>query len=217
MALYQEYQYANGGFSNTGGSHMPVAITFKKNTAGQYKLTEYWIPKDGSYYAPSIKEKFPADIYKDTLDTQKYITAQVQSCYEQAISYGKVDTNAVIKNLFETITATPAQASNPEAYIDAHPIEYRELQYYGKHTLRYCFTFFEHGAQTDLNGQIMAAACRSILGDEDIKLLAGTGQQWYDAFKSNAEKLRNKNGNDYMRNHMPGSYLLLQTLESTKK
>jgi hypothetical protein len=27
MALYQEYEYSGGGFSNTGGSHMPVAIT----------------------------------------------------------------------------------------------------------------------------------------------------------------------------------------------
>ncbi|MDQ7096595.1 M56 family metallopeptidase [Desulfosporosinus sp. PR] len=217
MALYQEYEYSGGGLSNTGGSHMPVAITFAKNTAGQYTLIEYWIPKDGSYYAPSIKEKFPADIYKDALDTQKYIMAQEQACYEQAIANGKVDANAVIKKLLETIASSPAQASNPGAYIEAHPIEYRELLYYGQHTLQYCFSLFEQGGQTDLNGQIMAAACRSILGDEDIQLLADTGQKWYDAFKSNAENLRNKNGDDYMKKHMPRSYLLLQTLESTNK
>ncbi len=217
MALYQEYEYSGGGFSNTGGSHMPVSITFEKNTAGQYKLIEFWMPKEGSDYASSIKEKFPADICEDALDTQKYIMAQIQACYEQAVAYGKVDANAVIQKLFETVTATPAQASNPGAYIDAHPIEYRELLYYGKHTLRYCFILFEQGGQTDLNGHIMAAACRSILGDENINILADTGQKWYDTFKSNAENLRNKNGEDNMKKHMPGSYLLLQMLESAKK
>lgn len=219
MALYQEYTYSGsgGGFSETGGSHMPVAITFKKNTAGQYELTEYWIPQDGSYYAPSIKKRFPADIYDKALNTQAYIQAQIQACYEKAIAYGKVDVNAVITKLLKTIAASPASASNPRAYIDAHPIEYRELLYYGKHTLQYCFTLFERGGQTDLNGHIMAAACRNILGDEDIQLLADTGQQWYDAFKKSAENLRNKNGDDYMKKHMPGSYLLLQTLDSAKK
>lgn len=217
MALYQKFRYSDGGFSETGGSHMPVAITFKKNTAGEYRLTEYWTPQDGSYYAPSIKDKFPADIYEDALDTQKYITAQIQACYEQAIAYGKVDVSPVIKMLLETITESPAQASNPGAYIDAHPIEYRELLYYGRHTLRYCFTLFEHGNQTDLNGHIMAAACRSIIGTEDIQILAGTGQEWYNAFKSYAKDLRNKKGNDYMEKHMPWSYFLLQTIDSIKK
>lgn len=217
MALYQEFRYSGGGFSETGGSHMPVAITFIKNTAGEYSLTEYWKPQDGSYYALSIKNKFPADIYENALDTQKYITAQIQACYEQAVAYGKVDVNPVIKRLLETITKSPAYASNPGAYIDAHPIEYRELLYYGKHTLRYCITLFEQGRQTDLNGHIMAAACRSIIGTEDIQILAGTGQEWYDAFKRSTEDLRNKKGNDSMEKNMPWSYFFLKTIDSIKK
>jgi hypothetical protein len=172
MAFYMEFGYAGSGFSETSGSHMLVAITFKKNTEGEYELIEYWVPKDGSLYASSIEEKFPSDIHKDALDTQKYIVAHIQSCYEQVIEYGEVNTDVEIAKLIEMITSSPAHMSSPHAYIQEHIAEYRELIYYGKHTLRYCFTPFEQGGQTGLDGHIMASACRDILGEEDIKLLA---------------------------------------------
>lgn len=183
MALYMEFGYAGSGFSETGGSHMPVAITFDKNSTGEYKLKEYWTPGDGSEYAPSIKDKFPADIYNDALNTQKYIVGHIQSCYDQAIEYGKVDTDFEIARLIETITSSPAQMSNPQAYIAAHQAEYRKLIYYGNHTLRYCFALFEQGGQTGLEGHIMASACRDILGiSENSTVLFNTGQDWYEAY-----------------------------------
>ncbi len=37
----------------------PTAITFELHDDGSYKVLEYWTPDDGSYYASSIKEKFP--------------------------------------------------------------------------------------------------------------------------------------------------------------
>lgn len=216
MALYMEFGYAGSGFSETGGSHMPVAITFEKNAAGEYQLKEYWTPQDGSYYIPSIKEKFPSDIHKDALDTQKYILAHTQTCYAQAMEYGSVPVNGHIGKLVETICSSPAWASNPRAYIDAHPIEYREMIYYGSYTLRYCFTLFEKGGQTGLEGHIMASACRDILGKEDIELSANTGQGWYDAFKKSAESLRSQKGDEYMKKNMPGSWLLLNLSEVRK-
>ena len=42
-----------------GGSWCPCAITFEISEDGNYKVLEYWEPYDGSYYASSIKEKFP--------------------------------------------------------------------------------------------------------------------------------------------------------------
>jgi len=213
MALYTQFGYAGSGFFETGGSHMPVAITFEKNAAGEYKLREYWMPLDGSHYGPSIKEKFPADIYEDALDTQKYIVAHTQACYDQAIQYGKVNTDVEIAKLVEIITSSPAHMSNPSAYIEAHKIEYREMIYYGSHTLRYCFTLFEQGGQTGLDGHIMAEACREILGNEDINLPAITGQDWYDAFRKSAIDLRRQYGDVYMQENRPGSWLLLQILD----
>lgn len=38
--------------------------------------------------------------------------------------------------------ASPALSSNPGDYIAAHPLEYRELIYYGDNTLRYLFSEF---------------------------------------------------------------------------
>lgn len=107
MALYMEFGYAGSGFFVTGGSHMPVAITFEKNAAGEYELKEYWRPLDGSGYIPSIEEKFPSDIHKDATDTQKYVVTHIQSCYEQAIEYGEVNVDVEIAKLIEMITSSP--------------------------------------------------------------------------------------------------------------
>ncbi len=184
MVLYQVYGYSGGGFSELGGSHMPVAITFDKRENSGFVMTEYWTPRDGTYYAPSIREKFPPDIYEDAIDTQKYIYAHQMSCYEQAVEYGDVDTDYQIASLIEIICSSPAEASNPGAYIEAHSIEFRELLYYGRYTLDYCFNLFEQGGQTGLEGHIMVAACRdimTILGETVTEGNFDTGQDWYNA------------------------------------
>lgn len=215
MALYLEFSYEGSGISETGGSHMPVAITFEKNAAGEYELKEYWTPQDGSYYAPSIREKFPADVQNDAIDTQKYIMAHTQSCYEKAIRHGNVNLDDEIALLIETIVSSPAHMSDPGAYIKAHYVEYRQLLYYGKYTLRYCFALFEQGGQGGLESHIMALACQDILGaEEHIGLTAKTGQKWYDAFKEAAVNMRRQNGDDFMEKNMPGSWLLLQMLDA---
>lgn len=191
MVLYENYGFSEGGFSELGGSHMPVAITFDKRTNSGLTMTEYWTPRDGAYYVPSIKEKFPPEAYEDALDTQKYIYAHKMSCYEQAIEYGDVDTDLQIASLIETICLSPAQASNPEVYIEAHSIDFRELVYYGRYTLDYCFDLFEKGGQTGLEGQIMANACRdimTILGETVVEGNFYTGQEWYDAQRAYREE-----------------------------
>lgn len=216
MALYLLFHMdGNGGFTEVGGGHMPVAITFEKQDSGAYILSDYWQPSDGSYYAPSIREKFPEELYGEALDTQKYITVQVQSCYAQMIAHGGVDTDGNLKKLLETICSSPAHMSNPRAYIDAHPVEYRELIYYGEHTLRYCFAQFEAGGQTGLTGHIMASACREILEMLDgapagDTLLYTTGQEWYDACKAHARELWTRAGDATFQSSYPGLWVLIQ-------
>ncbi len=89
MVLYQEYGFEDGKFKDISGSHMPIAITFQIEKDGEYKLKEYWKPKDGSYYVPSIKNKFPASIVDKALDTQKYIKQQQKECDQKAEEYMK--------------------------------------------------------------------------------------------------------------------------------
>lgn len=80
MVLYQEYGYEAGEIKDIAGNHVPAAITFEIGKDGVYTLKEYWIPKDGSYYLPSIREKFPATIAKNAIDTQQYIKQQQEAC-----------------------------------------------------------------------------------------------------------------------------------------
>ena len=60
-ANYQCYTNDNplGIVEEDGGGWCPTAITFEVHDDGSYKVLEYWTPDDGSYYASSIKEKFP--------------------------------------------------------------------------------------------------------------------------------------------------------------
>ncbi len=186
MALKMEFRYQNGSLREAGGSHMPVAITFDVGKTGTYTLNEYWTPQDGAYYAPSIREKFPKEIAETAMDTQRYIQAHMISCYEQAISAGKLDMGSEIAGLIGKICSPPAPTSDPKAYMDAHPIEYRTLVCYGDNTLDYCFSLFERGGQTGLEGHIMAGACRDILMAKGMAfddILYDTGQGWYDSIK----------------------------------
>jgi len=82
MAFYAVYAN-DGGVRQTAGSHIPVAITLEKPSFG---LVEYWEAQDGSYYLPSIHEKFPSDIW-DKVDTQLYVKEQQDNCLQKAIAY----------------------------------------------------------------------------------------------------------------------------------
>jgi hypothetical protein len=189
MAMYMVFGYAGSGFFDTGGCHSPVAITFEINGVGEYVLQEYWTPGDGSHYGPSVKDKFPPDLYADVLDTQKYVTGHIQSCYAQAIEYGKVSADGYLQQVLETICSSPSLSSNFQDYIDANPIAYREMIYYGQYTLDYCFALFEKGGQTGLEGHIMASACRDIIGAAaDVNVPVSNGQEWYNAYKESTRE-----------------------------
>lgn len=82
--LYQGY---NESQEEEAGSYMPVAITFSKEADGTYQMKEYWRPKDGTYYQPSIEEKFPEDIWEKALDGQSYVSELQAECEEKAQDY----------------------------------------------------------------------------------------------------------------------------------
>ena len=213
MALHQAFSFTDAGLQDVQGSHIPVALTFEKENDA-YTLLEYWMPRDGSYYVQDIRDKFPDEVEEDALDTQKYIVSQVQNCYDQAIRYGGVDTTAVIENLLEVIMSSPAHSSNPGDYIDEHSVEYRELKYYGRYTLQYCFGKFLQGEQTDLIGHIMALACQDIMlgwGEAyAMDQVLMTGQEWFEEFRSNVESLVSQYSSEELRTMYPGAWLLLQ-------
>ena len=112
--------------------------------------------------------------------------------------------------------ASPTASSNPSDYTQAHEPEYQELLSYGEYTLRYCFSEFLQGGQTELRGQIMALICQNIMLtwgegyaiDQDLV----TGQDWFDAFKRRAESLDEQYSDEDMEKYYPGSWLLWQII-----
>lgn len=214
-ALYQEYRITENGLETVSGSHIPVALTFEYDDYG-YSLLEYWEPRDGSYFAQDIREKFPAHIAEDGMDSQKFIPLQIQECYAQAVVSTGLDTNQVIGTLIKTICSSPAQSSNLGDYIREHFTEYQELTYYGQYTLEYCFARFEQDGETGLPGQIMAYVCGEIAvswGEEPLVFSLFnngvlTGRMWYSAFKNNALSLLEQYGEIELAKY-PASYILL--------
>ena len=211
-ALYEEYRVTDSGLETVTGSHVPVAITFREDLSGNLTLEEYWEPRAGSYYVQDIREKFPASDVEDGMDSQKFILQQTQECYAQAVAATGLDTNKVIGLLIETICSSPALSSNPGDYIEEHSIEYRELTYYGRYTLKYCFTEFLKGGQTDLRGHIMKAAIDDIAPEAQLNLSAETGQEYFDAWKDAAMSVKEQHGMEWIEAHQPAIYLLLSML-----
>ena len=91
--LYEEYSYANGKIEQDSGSHIPTVITATK-VDGNYRLTEYWEPRDGGYYTADIKAKFPWYLHGKALDSQRYIKQQKKACLELAEQYFRENPSA---------------------------------------------------------------------------------------------------------------------------
>ena len=87
-ALYREYSYDNGQIKLESGAYIPTVITAKRTGKhGHYQLIEYWEPRDGSYYANDIREKFPWYLRSKALDSQRYINELISSSESAANEY----------------------------------------------------------------------------------------------------------------------------------
>ena len=86
VAMAINASLVDGNVVNEGGSDMPVAITFETG-GGDYVVTEYWTPQDGSMYEESIREKFPSSIADEAMDTQRYVDELSMKCLEAANEY----------------------------------------------------------------------------------------------------------------------------------
>ncbi len=87
ISLYETF-LPDGEYNvrNVRSLHKPLALTFVKNANNDYELTEYWQPKGGSEYLPSIKAKFPRETW-DKLDLGPYIERQKEICENNAMYF----------------------------------------------------------------------------------------------------------------------------------
>ena len=167
----------SGEPENVGGSMMPEVLTFER-VSGDYHLSEFWIPSDGSDYASSISEKFLKNLQKAAINYESHSDELLQ----KARLYGQnYDPDRIVRELLLTLSEQPK--------LDRGSDEYRKLLRMDIHTLRVCVERFEKGNQTGRHALVMESLCRDLLGDEDIKLEAEP-QEWYDAFIKYAERER---------------------------
>src|SRR5699024_5525203 len=153
-ALYLGFSVEDGILHQTEGSNIPVAITFSCEEEG-YELVEYWQPGDGTDYAPDIRAKFPAEAAKLALGDQHYLLQQFQLCYAQAVEESGVDPDVAIEAYLQELASEPSASSNPQDYLEANPVAYRELTYYGAYTVAYCTAQLAQENQNDLRGRLM--------------------------------------------------------------
>lgn len=213
-ALHQAFGFSGHTFRTAQASHIPVALTFTLQD-GNYILAEYWEPRSGNFYAEDIQNKFPDEIEEDALNNQKYLLSQTQHCYEQAIQYGGVDAFYAVEYLFDVISSSPATASRPVDYIDAHPAEYLELTYYGDYTLRYIFAEFLKGGQTGLKGHLMRTVLDELAPEVQLRLHTKTGQEYFEAWKDSALRVAQHHDTPWLEENLPAVYLLIQVINSS--
>ena len=180
-----------------------------------------------SLYVKDIRNKFPGDSAEEALSDQAYIEELKAQTYNKALEYlrSTASLSDKISMLFDEIQSSPSYSSNTNDYIREHKGAYEELISYGDYTLQYCFNEFLKGSQNDLRGNIMSLICQdiantygeSLLVDDEVPL---TGQEWFEAFRSNAEILVKQYSQEDLEKYYPASFLLLQMTHSefmTKK
>lgn len=89
--LYEEFSFdpaLDGGVKKESGAHTATVITAKKD-GDHYTLVEYWTPRDGSYYADDIRDKFPLRMWADAMDSEKFYKIQSPLLAEMAYEYYK--------------------------------------------------------------------------------------------------------------------------------
>ena len=194
----------SGEPENVGGSMMPEVLTFER-VSGDYHLSEFWIPSDGSDYASSISEKFLKNLQKAAINYESHSDELLQ----KARLYGQnYDPDRIVRELLFTLSEQPE--------LDRGSDEYRKLLRMDIHTLRACAGHFEKGGQTGQRALVMEMLCRDLLGDEDIKLEAEP-QEWYDAFIAYAERTRANSSAEDMAKFSPRTLELLELHEKYSK
>lgn len=84
--LDQIFSYQNGELKEESGGHIPTKFTVKRAENG-YKLEEYWIPRDGAYYEPDIKDNFPVSLWSAAFSDTRYIEKQQERNRKKAMEY----------------------------------------------------------------------------------------------------------------------------------
>lgn len=207
MAMHRQFTRTTHGITATQLETFPVYIIAQQDANGILSLVDCGFSNDE---IPTAYENSPSALDDSVPSSEPLFLRLSQQCYANAALWIK-DTDPMVEDLLNQICASPAQASSPGAYIDAHWEEYNTLLYLGEHTLSYCFRQFASGGSAGLSGHIMALVCEETMQCLGEAFLCdyGNGTEWFSQFKAQAISLRDQ-GVDL--NLYPASKLLLSLL-----
>ncbi len=205
---------------------VPTAVTFKLND-DKYSYHSFWKPSDDhKQYKKDLEEKFPAhSIYSYNTDDilyNSYILKIKQEAYKPAIE--KIDYNKDIAAALDKLCKNDGlYGKNPlnysGEYNGVYYEQYNALLCYGEYTMRYIYTEFLKGGQTDIHGDVMAYIMKQIMGDE-LKNVCKNGQEYFDAYLKYIVRIYNENKDDdpsylgILRESEPYDYLLLEMTDN---
>lgn len=140
LVLYQEYTLEGGKLAEQSGSHIPTAITVKKEN-GSYKLVEYWEPRDGTYYPTDIREKFPWYLSELAINCHWFVDRQEENCENMAWEYFRAQEPA------ESITPTePLENASSGDIISVLCYDTKTFDIDGDGVLEQCFLMLGHSS-----------------------------------------------------------------------
>lgn len=213
IVLYSEYNLNDGVLEGTGGARVPTVMSFSVNDRNEVTLTEYWEPRDGTFYPTDLKAKFKNQPWPDT---SKYLAEQVLACYLQAAAYFNVGTETVIHSILTDMVGHSRWHDGFGPLMEACTESREMLSALGTDTLKYCFSRFLEGGNDTLYGQIMAFVSSEIMEDLGEPPLENwsfqrSGQDWFNAFTSRANMLGQNlwTDPDDLKVQYPGSWIYL--------
>lgn len=199
LIRYAEFSLDGGMLREVSGYSTPMRFHFEIDRSGGYTLRDFSEISKQEY--EKMSDGTAVNSYKMT-----------QDCYAQAVEYYKLNTDAIAEKLINKIASAKTGTDNAVDYIRACPDEYDELMYYGDYTLRYIFSEFLEGSQTDMRGRIMQKIMEGLLEGEAIKYYAENGQEYFNHWMENSIRLLNETGRDNVINNLPKAAILLEML-----
>lgn len=182
---------------------------------GEYVCEYYATPSNDEDYKKFVSLNFTDDAESSyngfSADIASSVTSLKQQIYDKIISDYNLDTDLYIKTAFENMDIYgPLQSSNPNDYINTDSDEYKCLINCSAYTMKYIYTQFLKGGQTDIFGSFYRIIMDDIIGGEALKVYADTGQDYFDSFLKHNQELLEKNGADFMEKNYPYGYMLLK-------
>ncbi len=199
LIRYAEFSLDGGMLKEVSGYSTPMRFNFEIDRNGGYTLTEF------SEISKQEYSKISENVHIDTVE-------MTRDCYAQAVEYYKINTDAVVEKLLDKIAAAKISSENAVDYLNACPEEYDELIYYGDYTLRYIFSEFLKGGQTDMRGKIMRRIMDYLIGGEALKLWTENGQEYFDVWKQKAIEIQNTYGTEHLKGNLPKAAMLLEMI-----